>query len=204
MKKILQGALLPFAIFASGLILLGCDQANQSTSSNEQAETAQSVEQSNGQSENDSENQTETTPLKQGSMFYIIRDVADLQLSTSEYTEKLKQTQSDLQQAVNIQNHEQLQQAATQLEQQLKDFDTALNSIQLKTQEISDIRQKILDANQQVLNSPFLNGQVDISKIDFQKIEQQMGNIQGEMLKLATMLITQSGEQEKANASESE
>lgn len=204
MKKILQGALLPFAIFASGLILLGCDQANQSTSSNEQAETAQSVEQSNGQSENDSENQTETTPLKQDSMFYIIRDVADLQLSTSEYTEKLKQTQSDLQQAVNIQNHEQLQQAATQLEQQLKDFDTALNSIQLKTQEISDIRQKILDANQQVLNSPFLNGQVDISKIDFQKIEQQMGNIQGEMLKLATMLITQSGEQEKANASESE
>ncbi len=39
-----------------------------------------------------------------------------------------------------------------------------------------------------MLASPFLNGQVDLSKVDFQKIQNQMGNIQAEMLKLAGML----------------
>lgn len=202
MKKLLQGALLPFAIFASGMLLLGCDQAQQSAS--QEQEVTQSTEQENSNTQAAAENQQASAPLKQGSIFYIIRDVAELQLRTSDYTEKLKQTQSELQQAVNVQNHEQLQQAAAQLEQQLKDFDQALNSLQLKTQEISDIRQKIMDANQQVLNSPFLNGQVDISKIDFQKIEQQMGNIQGEMLKLAAMLVTQNNEQTKNTAENAE
>ena len=105
--------------------------------------------------------------------------------------QQLQQTQSELQKAVDQQDHVQLQHAATQLQQQLKAFDLALNKVQLKSQEITDIRQNILDANQQVLNSPFLNGQVDLSQVDFKKIEQQMGNIQGEMLKLAAMLIQQ-------------
>ena len=46
-----------------------------------------------------------------------------------------------------------------------------------------------MTANQQVLASPFLNGQVDLSKVDFKKLEQQMGNIQTEMLKLAAMIL---------------
>ena len=49
--------------------------------------------------------------------------------------------------------------------------------------------QNLLAANQQVLASPFLNGQVDLSKVDFKKLEQQMGSIQAEMLKLAGMIL---------------
>ncbi len=193
MKKFLQGAVLPFTIFATGLILLGCDQAGRDQPTSEATtDSANIADEIQPMSE-----QQDATPsdLKQGNLFYIVRDVTDLQLSTNDYTQQLKQTQSDLQKAVDQQDHAQLQQAATQLQQQLQAFDSALNKVQLKSQEISDIRQNILDANQQVLNSPFLNGQVDLSQVDFKKIEQQMGNIQGEMLKLAAMLIQQPKDQ---------
>lgn len=193
MKKFLQGAVLPFTIFATGLILLGCDQAGRDQQTSEATTgSTNTADEIQPMSE-----QQDATPsdLKQGNLFYIVRDVTDLQLSTNDYTQQLKQTQSDLQKAVDLQDHAQLQQAATQLQQQLQAFDSALNKVQLKSQEISDIRQNILNANQQVLNSPFLNGQVDLSQVDFKKIEQQMGNIQGEMLKLAAMLIQQPKDQ---------
>ena len=51
------------------------------------------------------------------------------------------------------------------------------------------MRQQVLSTNKQVLNAPLLNGEVDFSKIDFDKIEKQMGTIQSEMLKLAGMMI---------------
>jgi tRNA U34 5-carboxymethylaminomethyl modifying GTPase MnmE/TrmE len=193
MKKFLQGAVLPFSIFATGLVLLGCDQSGQEPSSSETtSELAQTADEIQPMSEQQDATRSD---LKQGNLFYIVRDVTDLQLSTNDYTQQLKQTQSDIQKAVDQQDHAQLQQAATQLQQQLKAFDQALNKVQLKSQEITDIRQNILTANQQVLNSPFLNGQVDLSQVDFKKIEQQMGNIQGEMLKLAAMLIQQPQDQ---------
>lgn len=193
MKKFLQGAVLPFSIFATGLVLLGCDQSGQEPSGSETtSELAQTADEIQPMSEQQDATHSD---LKQGNLFYIVRDVTDLQLSTNDYTQQLKQTQSDIQKAVDQQDHAQLQQAATQLQQQLKAFDLALNKVQLKSQEITDIRQNILTANQQVLNSPFLNGQVDLSQVDFKKIEQQMGNIQGEMLKLAAMLIQQPQDQ---------
>ena len=122
-------------------------------------------------------------------MFYIVRDVADMQLKAGSYVEQLKQTQADLESAVNTQDHIQLQKAADQLQQQLKGFNSALNELNLKSTEIESIRTNLQTANQQVLASPFLNGQVDLSKVDFQKIKNQMGNIQSEMIKLAGMLI---------------
>ena len=94
-----------------------------------------------------------------------------------------------MQTAVDAQDPQQLQIAASQLQQQLQSFNHTLSSLDLKTQEIDTIRQNLLAANQQVLASPFLNGQVDLSKVDFKKLEQQMGNIQAEMLKLAGMIL---------------
>ena len=61
----------------------------------------------------------------------------------------------------------------------------------LKSQEIDSIRQNILHANQQVLATPLLNGNIDLNQLDFKKIEQQMGSIQTEMIKLAGMMIPQ-------------
>lgn len=193
MKKFLQGALLPFSIFATGMVLLGCDQAAQQ----ENVRTEQSQAEADQNEDVQADANSEKTPardieLKSGNMFYVIRDVADLQLKAGDYVEQLQQTKTELQHAVDLQDHEKLQQTASQLQKQLTGFNQALTAVNLKTQEISDIRSNILSANEQVLASPFLNGQVDLSKVDLKKIEQQMVSIQSEMVKLAGMLIQSS------------
>ena len=109
-----------------------------------------------------------------------------------DYIQQLKQTQTELQQAIQDRDSRQLQQTAMTLQQQLQGFDQALNSLNLKSQEIEDVRKKILESNQQVLKSPFLNGQVNWDQVNFKQIEQQMNNVQSEMLKLASMMIPQS------------
>ena len=181
MKNVSSKALLPFALLSSAFLLSACDQMNT-------AQTPTTDQDDSNATSNRTENTT-SAPLSSGNMFYIVRDVADLQLKAGQYIEQLNQTKSELQTALDAQDPQQLQILATQLQQQLQGFNQTLSSLDLKTQEIDTIRQNLLAANQQVLASPFLNGQVDLSKVDFKKLEQQMGNIQTEMLKLAGMIL---------------
>ena len=181
MKNVSSKALLPFALLSSAFLLNACDQMNT-------AQTPTTDQDDSNATSNRTENTT-SVPLSSGNMFYIVRDVADLQLKAGQYIEQLNQTKSELQTALDAQDPQQLQILATQLQQQLQGFNQTLSSLDLKTQEIDTIRQNLLTANQQVLASPFLNGQVDLSKVDFKKLEQQMGNIQTEMLKLAAMIL---------------
>ena len=181
MKNVSSKALLPFALLSSAFLLSACDQMNT-------AQTPTTDQDDSNATSNRTENTT-SAPLSSGNMFYIVRDVADLQLKAGQYIEQLNQTKSELQTAVDAQDPQQLQIAAIELQQQLQGFNQTLSSLDLKTQEIDTIRQNLLTANHQVLASPFLNGQVDLSKVDFKKLEQQMGNIQAEMLKLAGMIL---------------
>ena len=196
MKKLLQNLVLPFALFSSGILLIGCEQATEPNQQDIQTETSEQNQSANTQSPDKAE-------LKTGNMLYIVRDVADMQLKAGEYVTQLQETQSDLQAAIEQHDQQQLQEAATALQQQLTGFNNALNGLNLKTQEINDIREKLLSANQQVLASPFLNGQVDFSQVDFKKIQQQMGTIQSEMLKLASMMIPQQAENDSSNTNQS-
>ena len=75
------------------------------------------------------------------------------------------------------------------LHQQLTDFNRALSSLDLKSQEIESIREKIMSTNQQVLDLPYLNGKVELQIVDLAKIEQQISLLQSEMLTLAQMLL---------------
>jgi primosomal protein N'' len=125
-----------------------------------------------------------------------------MQLKTGDYIEQLKQSQSDLEAAVSNHDQQQLQSTAESLKAQLKDFDQALSSLNLKSQEIDSIRQNVMQANQQVLATPFLNGELDLTQVDFKKIEQQMGMIQTEMIKLAGMMIPEG--QHDSGSSESD
>jgi predicted nucleic acid-binding Zn-ribbon protein len=136
-------------------------------------------------------------------MFYMVRDVADLQLKAGSYVEQLKQTQTELQTAVEAKDTQQLQSTATQLQQQLSSFNQVLGNLNLKSQEIDQIRDNIMNANQQVLASPLLNGEMDFSQIDLKKIESQMVNVQAEMVKLAGLLI-QNPEQKSNSQTEQE
>ncbi|MFW1801572.1 hypothetical protein ACG9YX_16270 [Acinetobacter nematophilus] len=190
MKKLLQGAVLPFIIFTSGILLLGCNQAVEQSRQQQEFESNETSDQAlNSKSEVIHKTSED---LKSGNLFYIARDVADVQLKTGDYIEKLQQTQSDLQQAVQSKNSIVLQQTVKDLSRELQGFNTALISLDLKSQEIDGLRQQVLQSNQQLLNSALLNGDVDISKVDFKKIEQQMNNIQMDMLKLASMMIPNS------------
>lgn len=192
MSKILANAVLPFALFSSGILLMGCDQAVEAPA--EQADTTTSDLEPASQQQSS----TAQTELKSGNMFYIVRDVADLQLKAGSYVEQLKQTQTELQTAVEAKDTQQLQSTATQLQQQLSSFNQVLGNLNLKSQEIDQIRDNIMTANQQVLASPLLNGQVDFSQVNLKKIESQMVNVQSEMVKLAGLLI-QNPDQEAEN-----
>ena len=183
MKKFIQKAVLPFAILSTGILLSGCEQASEPQS--DDIRTTQSAD----VALNQPTETTATADLKSGNMFYMVRDVADMQLKAGDYVAQLKQTQNELQTAINDKDQQQLQATAKTLQQQLTGFNQALTSLNLKSQEIDSIRQNILHANQQVLATPFLNGNIDLNQVDFKKIEQQMGSIQTEMIKLAGMMI---------------
>lgn len=185
MKKFIQKAVLPFAIFSTGTLLSGCEQASEPQS--DDIQTTQSAD----VALNQPTETTATADLKSGNMFYMVRDIADMQLKAGDYVAQLKQTQNELQTAINDKDQQQLQATAKTLQQQLTGFNQALTSLNLKSQEIDSIRQNILHANQQVLATPFLNGNIDLNQLDFKKIEQQMGSIQTEMIKLAGMMIPQ-------------
>ena len=185
MKKFIQKAVLPFAIFSTGILLSGCEQASEPQSDDIQTKQSADV------ALNQPTETTATADLKSGNMFYMVRDVADMQLKAGDYVAQLKQTQNELQTAINDKDQQQLQATAKTLQQQLTGFNQALTSLNLKSQEIDSIRQNILHANQQVLATPFLNGNIDLNQVDFKKIEQQMGSIQTEMIKLAGMMIPQ-------------
>lgn len=182
MKHLLINSAMPFALFVGALSLLGCDQISAPASHTEAPDpsTTQS---------SDAQTHIERSS---GNMLYIVRDVADLQLKAGEHLSQLQKTQDAFQSAVDSQNTEQLQNLAQQLQQQLTSFNTALDSLNLKSQEIEQIRQSIQQANDQVLASKMLNGQIDLAQIDIKQIEQQMGNVQNEMLKLGSMLLTDS------------
>lgn len=188
MKKFIQNALAPVVILSAGLLLIACEPMPESSS--EEMQTTESddvlIKASNDTAK------TSSAEVKSGNMFYIVRDVADMQLKAGEYVNQLKNTQTDLQSAINDKDQQQLQATAHTLQQQLTDFNQALRGLNLKSQEIDSIRQEIMRSNQQVLATPLLNGAVDFSQVDFKKIERQMSNIQMEMLKLASMMIPQS------------
>lgn len=75
-----------------------------------------------------------------------------------------------------------------------------LGNLNLKSQEIDQIRDNIMTANQQVLASPLLNGQVDFSQVNLKKIESQMVNVQAEMVKLAGLLIQNPDQESESNS----
>ncbi len=205
MKQIIQNALLPLTIFTTGLILLGCDQAREpqvpeqeKTEISAPAEQHSSTHDSVEQVASDLSNKV-ITDLSQGNPLNIVRDVADVQLKAGDYIQQLHSIQNDLQQALNDKNLAELDSSIQNLKTQLTGFNQVLETLNLKSQEVDNIRQKIEEANTQILASDLLNGQVDLSQVNVAKVEQQMTTIQTEMLKLATLILPKNSESDEKN-----
>ena len=116
MKKFIQNVVSPFVMFSAGILLMGCEQANSPDSTENQ--TSQSSEVSEQVSKESAE--TPKADLKSGNMFYIVRDVADMQLKAGDYVEQLKQTLTDLETSINDKDQQQLQSTAKTLKQLVK------------------------------------------------------------------------------------
>ncbi|MCU4582673.1 hypothetical protein KTJ32_16895 [Acinetobacter gyllenbergii] len=197
MEKFSIKAILFASTLATAFILAGCDQTPQG---NEGAESTAGIEQNLTQAEDEqveAEAAQDTQNLSRGNMFNIARDIAKLQIETGDYVTLLKQSQSNLEQAIQDKNVQQLQSTTGELNQELHKLHDALLSLNLKSNEVDQIRQSLLAANQQLLNMPLLHGQTDLSKIDFAKIEKQFNTIQMDMVKLATLVL---GDKADSNA----
>ncbi|MCJ0829665.1 hypothetical protein MN869_14550 [Acinetobacter sp. NIPH1876] len=189
MENLSLKAILSVSTLAAALTLTGCDQAPQES---EQAEQTTAFDQTDTNSENEESATSvtqDTQTLSRGNMLNIARDIAKLQIETDDYVTLLKQSQTNLEQAIQDKNVQTLQSTTATLNQELNGLQDALLALNLKSTEVDQIRQSLLSANQQLLNMPLLHGQTDLSKIDFAKIEKQFNTIQMDMVKLATLVL---------------
>ena len=168
--------------------MLGCEHRPDS-SADAVDMAADTIDQDSVKNNSNEVQTTQTVPLKSGNMFYIVRDVADVQMRAGEYVEKIQRTQSDLELAVEQKDTQQLQQTMQQLQTELTQFNQSLQGLQLRSQEINQIRDNIISSNQKLLQSDLLNGNLDYSQIDVAQIENQLGSVENEMIKLAAMLV---------------
>ncbi|MFK7214423.1 hypothetical protein [Acinetobacter baumannii] len=187
MKKDLQGAFFPFVIFASGMLLLGCDQAQDHAKEQESVQTNDQISEQADDSQQEITATQNKTELKNGNVFYIVRDAANLQLKAGDYIEKLKDTQLDVEQAIQDKDQHELKTTVTTLKAQLEGLNQALLGLDIRSQEVENIRQSLLQANQQALSMPLLNGKLE--QINFDQIEKQLNTIQMDMVKLAAMIM---------------
>ncbi len=187
MDKFSIKALLSSMTLLSAFALTGCDQAPQEDHTNIQSE--QATEQNMSDEIIQSSSAQDTQNLSKGNMLNIARDIAKLQLETDDYIALLKQSQNSLEQAIQNKNVQQLKATSGDLNQELHGLHDTLLSLNLKSNEIDQIRQNLLVANQQLLNMPLLHGQFDLAKINFEQIEKQLNTIQMDTVKLASLVL---------------
>ncbi|QNH51097.1 hypothetical protein HWI77_16160 [Acinetobacter venetianus] len=187
MDKFSIKAFLSSMTLLSAFALTGCDQAPQEDHTNIQSE--QAIEQNISDEIMQSSSVQDTQNLSKGNMLNIARDIAKLQLETDDYIALLKQSQNSLEQAIQNKNVQQLKATTGDLNQELHGLHDTLLSLNLKSNEIDQIRQNLLVANQQLLNMPLLHGQFDLAKINFEQIEKQLNTIQMDMVKLASLVL---------------
>jgi len=157
------------------------DTANQVA--NGANELNNTIQQKNQQIQETSEN------LKSENYLEIAQDVTIMQLKTNDYLAELNQTIIKLEEALKTANQAELQELSNILKTQVTGLNEVLDQLDLKSQEIDEIRSHILDANEKLLTSPLLNGDFAPSKENLDQVKQQIGNIDQEMINLAAMLI---------------
>lgn len=198
MENLSIKAILSAVTLVTAFTLTGCDQVPHDNQQVEQeSEFEQPATTVNEDNSIEMIKAQDTQNLSHGDMLNIARDIAKLQLETDDYVTLLKQSQSSLEQAIQDQNVQQLQNTTGELKQELHGLHDTLLSLNLKSNEVDQIRQSLLTANQQLLSMPLLHGQLDITQLDFAKIEKQFNTIQMDMVKLATLVL---GNKDDSNA----
>ena len=164
---------------------------------NQVAETAEKINDKVHQTNDQVEKSAEI--LQSGNALLMLRDVADIHLESNEHLVQLKETKAALETAFNDQDAVALTSLTQQLDTQLHSFNQELETLNLKSEEVDQIRQNILKTNESILESSLLKSQIDFNKMDLSVLETQLGSISTEVLKLATMLVDKN-ESDDANS----
>jgi predicted Zn-dependent peptidase len=124
-------------------LFVGCDQTSQE---NEQNQQKTEIEKTITDSENTQTISAKVQNLSDGNMLNIAYDIAKLQIETDDYITTLKQSQLNLQQAIQDKNIQSLESATNNLKQELNGLRDVLLSLNLKSGEVDQIRQSLLTA----------------------------------------------------------
>lgn len=182
MQKRVRQHMTACAVIAISLSLWACSPSPDE-------ETAAVDQASESNNERSSSSETTLRGFESGNMLYMVRDVAMMQQSSSNYIQQLKQSQNDLEQALDSTDSADLKQSVDQIKSQLKALNHSLQGLKLKSQEVESIRRQILELNQQALKTPLMNGAVELNRENIEKIQTQLDTIQFDMLQLATLII---------------
>lgn len=173
----------PFLFLLCTLGLVGCNQSSNQDKSNQS-----STESSDASSQNTTAD-AKNNNLESGNMFYIVRDVADVQANTGRYFQQVQQSQNELQQALQSKSQPAIKNTVDALNQQLTQMNSSLQSLNLKSKEVDRIRQQMISANQQVLDSALLTGKTDLNQINLDQLQKQLNSIQSDLLELAALVV---------------
>lgn len=171
------------AVVAISLSLAACSPSPDDATASADPESATNTQ------HNNSVTDQKLSGYQSGNMLYIVRDVAMMQQQSGSYIQQLKQSQNDLEQALDSTDSADLKQSVDQIKLQLKALNQSLQGLKLKSQEVESIRRQILQLNQQALKTPLINGSIEMNRENIEKIQAQLDNIQFDMLQLATLII---------------
>lgn len=182
-------------LYSSTIFLAGCEQASELDSSEKNQTEAHQQSDDVLASASSAESKT-----PQSNWFYLIRDIADLQLKVGEDIQKLQQTQAQLENALAQPDTDRLQQIVETFKTQLTTFNRGLHELKLKSPEIENLRQKLIATNQQILDSDVLQHQLNLKKEDIAALQKQLSNLHTDILKLASILLNTPSEKSSTSS----
>lgn len=177
-------AILPVFLFSSAVLALGC----QPITTPEEDTTPKEETITEHESVDDQVMQSKAPPVA-GNVFYMMRDVAEVQLKVGDNISSLQQQSEAFSDALNSQNLTVAQTQRNELASQLRTLHNNLTQIELRSQEVSQLRDHMLKTTDDLLASKWLNSAITLNEKDLKQLQAELLQIQNNMLNIARLVM---------------
>ena len=177
-------AILPVFLFSSAVLALGC----QPVTTPEEDTTPKEETITEHESVDDQVMQSKAPPVA-GNVFYMMRDVAEVQLKVGDNISSLQQQSEAFSDALNSQNLTVAQTQRNELASQLRTLHNNLTQIELRSQEVSQLRDHMLKTTDDLLASKWLNSAITLNEKDLKQLQAELLQIQNNMLNIARLVM---------------